>query len=214
MVRKFGEDFWSRVLLRAGFEPGKENIVNHYYSDADTYILVDAVSVTASEAFNMLEMTREQVWEMYGGFLIEYTMEIGWDDLIRSMSPNLKGFLDNLDSLHYFIDHVVYKANLRGPSFRCEDNPDGSITLHYYTGRPGLYPIVKGVLKEAAKRVFEIDVALTITGPSCGMKERRNLLPASIYRVIVSHNVEEAVFLHQNNSTGTKRLDHLKKTKI
>ncbi|KAK6059408.1 heme NO binding protein, partial [Cooperia oncophora] len=122
--------------LRAGFEPGKENIVNHYYSDSDTYILVDAVSVTA-------KMTREQVWEMYGGFLIEYTMEIGWDDLIRSMSPNLKGFLDNLDSLHYFIASLsLYKANLRGPSFRCEDNPDGSITLHYYTGRPGLYPIV------------------------------------------------------------------------
>ncbi|KHJ95634.1 heme NO binding protein [Oesophagostomum dentatum] len=109
-------------------------------------------------------MSREQVWEMYGGFLIEYTMEIGWDELIRSMSPNLKGFLDNLDSLHYFIDHVVYKANLRGPSFRCEDNPDGSITLHYYTGRPGLYPIVKGVLREAAKRVFKLDIAMTITG--------------------------------------------------
>ncbi|KAK6764356.1 hypothetical protein RB195_024615 [Necator americanus] len=74
------------------------------------------------------------------------------------------GFLDNLDSLHYFIDHVVYKANLRGPSFRCEDNPDGTITLHYYTGRPGLYPIVKGVLREAAKRVFKLDVVLTITG--------------------------------------------------
>ncbi|KAK6764355.1 hypothetical protein RB195_024615 [Necator americanus] len=142
---------------RAGFESGKENIVNHYYSDSDTYVLVDAVSVIA-------KMTREQVWEMYGGFLIEYSMEIGWDDLIRSMSPNLKGFLDNLDSLHYFIDHVVYKANLRGPSFRCEDNPDGTITLHYYTGRPGLYPIVKGVLREAAKRVFKLDVVLTITG--------------------------------------------------
>ncbi|KHJ77275.1 heme NO binding protein, partial [Oesophagostomum dentatum] len=76
----------------------------------------------------------------------------------------LSGFLDNLDSLHYFIDHVVYKANLRGPSFRCEDNPDGSITLHYYTGRPGLYPIVKGVLREAAKRVFKLDIAMTITG--------------------------------------------------
>ncbi|CAI2358171.1 unnamed protein product [Caenorhabditis sp. 36 PRJEB53466] len=79
------------------------------------------------------------------------------------MSPNLKGFLDNLDSLHYFIDHVVYKANLRGPSFRCEDNPDGTITLHYYTGRPGLYPIVKGVLREAAKRVFKLDVSMSIT---------------------------------------------------
>uniref|UniRef100_A0A914W7X3 guanylate cyclase n=1 Tax=Plectus sambesii TaxID=2011161 RepID=A0A914W7X3_9BILA len=74
------------------------------------------------------------------------------------------GFLDNLDSLHYFIDHVVYKANLRGPSFRCEDNNDGSLTLHYFTGRPGLYPIVKGVLREVAKRVFKMDIALSVTG--------------------------------------------------
>lgn len=35
-------------------------------------------------------MNREQVWELYGGFLIEYTMEMGWDELVRSMSPNLK----------------------------------------------------------------------------------------------------------------------------
>ncbi|RCN39620.1 heme NO binding protein [Ancylostoma caninum] len=142
---------------RAGFENGKENIVNHYYSDSDTYLLVDSVAA-------LTKMTREQVWEMYGCFLIEYTMEIGWDELVRSMSPDLKGFLDNLDSLHYFIDHVVYKANLRGPSFRCEENQDGSLTLHYFTGRPGLYPIVRGVLREVARRVFNIDISLNITG--------------------------------------------------
>ncbi|KJH43122.1 heme NO binding protein [Dictyocaulus viviparus] len=142
---------------RAGLEPGKESIVNHYYPDSETYALVDAVCVIA-------KMSREEVWETYGGFLIEYTMETGWDELIQSMSPNLKGFLDNLDSLHYFVDHVVYKANLRGPSFRCEENSDGTITLHYYTGRPGLYPIVKGLLKEAAKRIFKLDLHLTITG--------------------------------------------------
>ena len=34
---------------RAGFEAGKENIINHYYSDQDTYTLVDAVSVLLSE---------------------------------------------------------------------------------------------------------------------------------------------------------------------
>ncbi|EPB69066.1 heme NO binding protein, partial [Ancylostoma ceylanicum] len=84
-----------------------------------------------------------------------------WACLIRLV---LQGFLDNLDSLHYFIDHVVYKANLRGPSFRCEENPDGSLTLHYFTGRPGLYPIVRGVLREVARRVFNIDISLTITG--------------------------------------------------
>ncbi|PAV60035.1 hypothetical protein WR25_18064 [Diploscapter pachys] len=155
--QKYGEDAWIAILKRSGFESGKENIVNHYYSDQDTYILVDAVSTVC-------KMTREEVWENYGAFVITYIMEAGWDELVRSMSPNLKGLLDNLDSLHYFIDHVVYKANLRGPSFRCEDNPDGTITLHYYTGRPGLYPIVKGILREAAKKVFKLDIAIDIIG--------------------------------------------------
>ncbi|XGW14967.1 hypothetical protein V3C99_000895, partial [Haemonchus contortus] len=157
MLRKFGTELWQNVLTRAGFESGKENIINHYYPDSDTYLLVDSVAI-------LTKMSREQVWELYGGFLIEYTMEIGWDELIRNMSPNLKGFLDNLDALHYFIDHVVYKANLRGPSFRCEENADGTMTLHYFTGRPGLYPIVRGVLYEMARRIFNIDITVNVTG--------------------------------------------------
>ncbi|EGT60305.1 hypothetical protein CAEBREN_28377 [Caenorhabditis brenneri] len=157
ICRNYGEDTWLQVLEKAGFENGKENIVNHYYSDTDTYVLVDSVSL-------VIKVTKDQVWEMYGAFLITYSMEIGWDELVRSMSPNLKGFLDNLDSLHYFIDHVVYKANLRGPSFRCEENSDGDLLLHYFTGRPGLYHIVKGVVREVAKRVFDLDINLIVQG--------------------------------------------------
>ncbi|VDO07575.1 unnamed protein product [Haemonchus placei] len=83
MLRKFGTELWQNVLTRAGFESGKENIINHYYPDSDTYLLVDSVAI-------LTKMSREQVWELYGSFLIEYTMEIGWDELIRNMSPNLK----------------------------------------------------------------------------------------------------------------------------
>ncbi|KJH48950.1 heme NO binding associated [Dictyocaulus viviparus] len=156
VVRRYGDELWKEVLKRAGLENIKENM-NHYYQDSDTYQLIDSVAA-------LTKISREQVWEMYGAFLIEYTMEIGWEELLRNMSPNIKGFLDNLDSLHYFIDHVVYKANLRGPSFRCEENTDGSIILHYITSRPGLYPIVKGVLNEVARRVFNIEISLAITG--------------------------------------------------
>ncbi|MFH4984974.1 hypothetical protein AB6A40_011683, partial [Gnathostoma spinigerum] len=79
-------------------------------------------------------------------------------------SSYFQEFIDNLDSLHYFIDHVVYKANLKGPSFRSEQNDDGTITLHYFTNRPGLYPIVTGIIREVGKRIFNIDVKLTVTG--------------------------------------------------
>uniref|UniRef100_A0A183U045 HNOB domain-containing protein n=1 Tax=Toxocara canis TaxID=6265 RepID=A0A183U045_TOXCA len=142
---------------RAGFENGKENIIHHYYDDSETYAIVESISAIAN-------MRLEQVWEVFGGFFIEYAMEVGWNDVLHTMSPNLKGFLDNLDSLHFFVAQVVYKANLRGPSFRCEENPNGTLTLHYYSSRAALYPIVKGVLIEIAKRVFRMEISITVTG--------------------------------------------------
>uniref|UniRef100_A0A8R1DFP6 guanylate cyclase n=1 Tax=Caenorhabditis japonica TaxID=281687 RepID=A0A8R1DFP6_CAEJA len=190
VIRKYGEDTWNQVLERSGFENGKENIMNHYYSDTDTYVLVDSVSL-------VLKVTKDQVWEMYGAFLITYSMEIGWDELVRSMSPNLKGFLDNLDSLHYFIDHVVYKANLRGPSFRCEETSDGTLLLHYFTGRPGLYPIVKGVVKEVAKLVFDLDINLVVQG-----RTQRQVLMNNGERV-----EEHVAFLIQNVGESRRASD-------
>ncbi|KAI1727011.1 heme NO binding associated domain-containing protein [Ditylenchus destructor] len=157
MVRSYGDEFWKEAMQKAGFESGKENIVNHHYPDTDTYAIMDTICQLA-------KVQKENMWETFGGFLIEYAMETGWDEMVRCMSPNLNGFLNNLDSLHYFIDHVVYKANLRGPSFRCEESGDGSIVLHYFTGRSGLYPIVKGVIREVARRVFNIDISMAVTG--------------------------------------------------
>ena len=53
MIRRYGDEFWVNVLARTGFEMGKENIVNHYYPDADTYALVDSVSALSSEFFRL-----------------------------------------------------------------------------------------------------------------------------------------------------------------
>lgn len=32
----------------------------------------------------------EEVWEAYGGFLIQFTMETGWDELLRAMAIDLE----------------------------------------------------------------------------------------------------------------------------
>lgn len=34
-------------------------------------------------------MTKEEVWEMYGKFFVEYTLNNGWEEMLRCMSPNL-----------------------------------------------------------------------------------------------------------------------------
>ncbi|VDK50837.1 unnamed protein product [Cylicostephanus goldi] len=121
----------------AKFEEGTESEIAHYYNDVETMRLVNSMA-------SIIGIPVEEVWEAYGGFLIQFTMETGWDELLRAMASDLEGFLDSLDSLHYFIDHVVYQTKLRGPSFRCEAQPDGTLLLHYYSKRSGLYPIVKG----------------------------------------------------------------------
>ncbi|KAH7704076.1 Protein GCY-36, partial [Aphelenchoides avenae] len=156
VLRKYDEETWNKILDRAGFESGKENVVNHYYGDSSTYAIVDAISAIA-------KIPQEAIWEAYGEFIVGYLLEVGWDELLKTMSPTLLGFIENLDALHYFIDHVVYKTNLRGPNFRCERNPDGTITLHYFTGRSGLYPIVQGILRTVAKGLYGIDITISLT---------------------------------------------------
>uniref|UniRef100_A0A7I4Z4G6 guanylate cyclase n=1 Tax=Haemonchus contortus TaxID=6289 RepID=A0A7I4Z4G6_HAECO len=153
--RKYGREVWLKIVEMAKFEEGTESEIAHYYNDIETMRLVNAMA-------NIIGIPVEEVWEAYGGFLIQFTMETGWDELLRAMARDLEGFLDSLDSLHYFIDHVVYQTKLRGPSFRCEPQPDGTLLLHYYSKRSGLYPIVKGVVREVARRIYDTEVVMKV----------------------------------------------------
>ncbi|CEF69838.1 Adenylyl cyclase class-3/4/guanylyl cyclase domain and Heme-NO binding domain and Haem NO binding associated domain and NO signalling/Golgi transport ligand-binding domain-containing protein [Strongyloides ratti] len=155
VYRKYGRDVWLKILEIIKFEEGSECEISHYYKDEDTMKIVNAMA-------NVIGIPIEEVWEAYGGFLIQFTMETGWDELLKALSDNLEGFLDSLDSLHYFIDHVVYRTKLKGPSFRCEPAKNGSLILHYYSKRSGLYPIVKGVVREVARRIFNTEVIMKV----------------------------------------------------
>ncbi|VDN60530.1 unnamed protein product [Dracunculus medinensis] len=126
IIRNYGAKAWTSILRRAGFSITDENIVNLYYSDSSTFAIVDAI-----------------LWEMYGKFHIEYIIEIGWEELVQTISPDLRGLLNNIDSLHYFISRIIYKSEWKCPSFHCEQNKDGSLTLDYRTYRNGIYPTVK-----------------------------------------------------------------------
>lgn len=50
-----------------------------------------------------------------------------------------------MDALH---DHLgTLYPGMRAPSFRCTEESDGSLILHYYSDRPGLEHIVIGIVK-------------------------------------------------------------------
>lgn len=65
------------------FELGTESEIAHYYNDDETLRLVNSMA-------NVIGIPIEEIWEAYGGFLIQFTMETGWDELLRAMAPDLE----------------------------------------------------------------------------------------------------------------------------
>ncbi|VDL75075.1 unnamed protein product [Nippostrongylus brasiliensis] len=149
--QKYGNEVWQRIVEIAQFELGTESEVAHCYSDEDTLRLATSMANTIGGSINcpVQGIPLEEVWEAYGNFLIEYAMESGWNELLYALgydvNPGFQGFLDSLDSLHYFVDHVIYKTKMRGPAFCCEAQQDGSLILHYYSIRYGIDNIVSPV---------------------------------------------------------------------
>nr|CDJ83578.1 Haem NO binding and Haem NO binding associated and Adenylyl cyclase class-3 4 guanylyl cyclase domain containing protein [Haemonchus contortus] len=59
---------------------------------------------------------------------------------------------------------------MRGPTFQCEAIGDGLLRLHYFSHRQGLFPIVKGLVRQVSRLLFEMDVKLVVLERS---QERR-----------------------------------------
>ena len=66
-------------------------------------------------------------------------------------------FLENLDQMHARV--MLSFPDLKPPSFRVTDRTDDRLTLHYYSSRPGLAPLVVGLLKGLADR-FHTDIEI------------------------------------------------------
>lgn len=93
--------------------------------------------------------------------------------------------------MHFFIDRIAFESEMKGPVFKCEAHSDGtlryvcnlkivrsilrcfSFSLHYYSMRKDLYPMVKGLVRYSAKRLFDLEILIYITER---LQERRNSL--------------------------------------
>lgn len=46
-------------------------------------------------------MTREEVWEAFGVYFVEWIMDQGWDEMLRCLSPDLR--------VGFFVEKSVFK---------------------------------------------------------------------------------------------------------
>ncbi|MFM1805569.1 MAG: hypothetical protein RL136_2448, partial [Planctomycetota bacterium] len=97
----------------------------------------------------------EAILEEFGLYWVKYTAEAGYGELMKGAGKSFPEFLRNLDQLHTRVK--LSFPHLAPPSFAVSDETAGSLVLSYYSSRPGLAPLVVGLLRGLGDR-FEVDV--------------------------------------------------------
>lgn len=161
VLERFGREVWQRICARADL--GTPNFVAmESYDDAITYGLVAAAAAE-------LKLEPAAVLEAFGEYWTAYTIEEGYGNLLSMMGSTLEEFLENLDSMHARVGGTM--PQLVPPSFEREPQADGSSILHYRSERPGLAPMVLGLLRGLARR-FSVQIEVRQLAPAGPGHER------------------------------------------
>ena len=142
VTEQFGDEAWENICARAGIAE-RDFISMEGYDDSVTYDLVGAAS-------EELGLDAADILEAFGGYWVKYTAVEGYGELLNSAGDNLADFLTNLDQMHARVKLAM--PHLAPPRFRVTDRQDPTLVLHYFSHRPGLAPLVVGLVKGLAER--------------------------------------------------------------
>ena len=148
----FGEDTWEAIKLKAGVEIDAFVSMDSYPDDV-TYKLVAAAS-------EVLALPSDDILKAFGEYWVLYTAREGYGELLKMSGKTLKEFLHHLDDLHAHVG--LSFPDLAPPSFRCTENGEDSLLLHYYSSRAGLAPMVIGLFNGLSV-MFKTEVDVTQT---------------------------------------------------
>ena len=85
---------------------------------------------------------------------------------MRSGGQSLKEFLINLPNFHTRVQMIYPK--LQPPRFECTDIGEDSLTLHYFTHRPGLADFVVGLVQGLGKLYHTPATATLLASKAAG----------------------------------------------
>jgi hypothetical protein len=150
---EYGAPTWEAIKQRAAVDVAAFVSMNQYHDDI-TYRLVGAAS-------DVLGLPQADILKAFGRYWMLYTSKEGYDQLLHMTGSTLLEFLQNLDSMHARIG-LIY-PHVQPPSFECTDIAERSLRLHYYSDRPGLTPMVVGLL-EGLSIMFATPIDITLIG--------------------------------------------------
>lgn len=145
IIENYGEDDWRDLCRTADLKEDRFESMATYPDDV-TYRLVGAIS-------EKYELTPAQVLEVFGDYWVDYSGKSEIGQLMRFGGKELTERLYNLNEMHERIKMTM--PNLKPPSFEFEEHEDGRCSLHYFSDREGLEPMVIGLLKGLSRETGE-----------------------------------------------------------
>lgn len=151
ILRRSGPEAWLRVRNRAGLE-SDTFISLEGYPDEVTWRLAECAGEVLGEPV-------ERVLEELGEHWVEFVGREGYGPLLRGMGHSFQEALQHLDAMH--TRATLFFPHLRPPSFLCElSEEEGLARVRYYSERPGLAPLVVGMLRGLG-RLYRAELAVT-----------------------------------------------------
>lgn len=147
-----GEQLWRDISAAAGV-PAEDFLSMSSYSDDITYQLIAGAS-------SVLGISQSEVLEAFGRHWILYTARGGYGQIFDTMGRSLPEFLANLNAMHTRLSLSMPK--LHPPSFICDQLSEHRLRLEYWSDRPGLAPMVVGLLTGLGEK-FGLDLVVKQT---------------------------------------------------
>ena len=151
ILDNYGDETWEKIRNEANADD--VFIAMDQYPDEVTLNLVAAAcSVLGAEAHDVLK-TFGNYWVNFTGKTYGSLFDISGDTFVE--------FVRNLNNLHTRVGQIM--PELKPPSFNVTDEQEGQFILHYHSSRPGLYPMILGLMEGLGKR-FNTQVEVSHLG--------------------------------------------------
>jgi hypothetical protein len=141
---------WNEIRARAGVADEVFMRMDPY-PDEITYRLVGAAS-------EVLDTPADTLLREFGRYWTRYTMVEGYGALLSDLGGTLHEALVALDAMHARVA-LLYPA-LKPPTFKVSSDDPAQIRLEYRSRRPGLAPMVIGLVEGMGER-YGVRVAVT-----------------------------------------------------
>lgn len=137
IIGEFGAPAWEQIRHQAHIIDD-DFVGMQEYPDDITYRIIAAAS-------EILTVPGPDLLRAFGQYWTRFVAKRGYGELLEVSGNSLSEFLENLDNMHAQVG-LIFPA-LRPPSFRVTDIKPDRLTLHYFSERQGLAPMVIGLLE-------------------------------------------------------------------